>query len=137
MENYNLNIQQQISSKAVIQAGYVGSQGHRLWRFFDLSEPSQAQITASDCPNGVATIPCPGGAITGAYGVPRNYESNPLRCFYILQENSTGKSNYNALQLSLRITGWHGITSIANYVWSRSMDNSSDGEDFEPNAAQP
>jgi hypothetical protein len=54
-----------------------------------------------------------------------------------LQENSTGKSNYNALQLSLRITGWHGITSIANYVWSRSMDNSSDGEDFEPNAAQP
>ncbi len=137
MENYNLNIQQQISSKAVIQAGYVGSQGHRLWRFFDLSEPSQAQITASDCPNGVATIPCPGGAITGAYGVPRNYESNPYGAFYILQENSTGKSNYNALQLSLRITGWHGITSIANYVWSRSMDNSSDGEDFEPNAAQP
>jgi hypothetical protein len=39
--------------------------------------------------------------------------------------------------LSLRINGWHGITSIANYVWSRSMDNSSDGEDFEPNAAQP
>ncbi len=137
MENYNLNIQQQISSKAVVQAGYVGSQGHRLWRFFDLSEPSQAQITASDCPNGVASIPCPGGAITGAYGVPRNYESNPYGAFYILQENSTGKSNYNALQVSFRITGWHGITSIANFVWSRSMDNSSDGEDFEPNAAQP
>jgi len=74
----------------------------------------------------------PGGPYTGAYGVPRNYESNPYGAFYILQENSTGKSNYNALQLSLRITGWHGITSIANYVWSRSMDNSSDGEDFEP-----
>ena len=39
--------------------------------------------------------------------------------------------------MSLRVTGWHGITSIANYVWSRSLDNSSDGEDFEPNAAQP
>ena len=24
-----------------------------------------------------------------------------------------------------------------NYVWSKSLDNSSDGEDFEPNAAQP
>jgi hypothetical protein len=137
MENYNLNIQQQISSKAVLQLSYVGSQGHRLWRFFDLSEPSQAQITASDCPNGTATIPCPGGAITGAYSVPRNYANNPYGAFYILQENSTGKSNYNALQASLRITGWHGITSITNYVWSRSMDNSSDGEDFEPNAAQP
>jgi len=137
MENYNLNIQQQISSHAVVQASYVGSQGHRLWRFFDISQPSQAQITASDCPTGAATIPCPGGAITGAYGVPRNYSGNPYGAFYILQENSTGKSNYNALQVSFRVNGWHGITSIVNYVWSRSMDNSSDGEDFEPNAAQP
>ncbi len=137
MENYNLNIQQQLSSHALVQVSYVGSQGHRLWRFFDLSQPSQAQITASDCPNEVATIPCPGGAITGAYDVPRNYSSNPYGAFYILQENSTGKSNYNALQTSFRINGWHGITSILNYVWSRSMDNSSDGEDFEPNAAQP
>jgi hypothetical protein len=136
MENYNLNLQQQISSKAVLQLGYVGSQGHRLWRFFDISQPSQAQITASDCPLGIATCATT-GAITGSYGVPRNYEDNPYDAFYILQENSSGKSNYNALQASLRITGWHGITSIANYVWSKSLDNSSDGEDFEPNAAQP
>jgi len=26
---------------------------------------------------------------------------------------------------------------MTNYVWSHSLDNSSDGEDFEPNAAQP
>ena len=136
MENYNLNIQQQISSKSMLQIGYVGSQGHRLWRFFDISQPGQAQITASDCPFGIATCATT-GAITPAYGVPRFYESNPYDSFYILQENSTGKSNYNALQASYRVTGWHGITSIANFVWSRSLDNSSDGEDFEPNAAQP
>jgi outer membrane receptor protein involved in Fe transport len=136
MENYNLNIQQQISNKAVIQVSYVGSQGHRLWRFFDLSQPSQAQITASDCPFGIATCATT-GAITGDYGVPRNYGSNPYDAFYILQENSTGKSNYNALQTSFRIMGWHGVTSILNYVYSKSLDNSSDGEDFEPNAAQP
>ena len=29
------------------------------------------------------------------------------------------------------------MTSIANYVCSKSLDNSSDGEDFQPNAAQP
>jgi Carboxypeptidase regulatory-like domain/TonB dependent receptor-like, beta-barrel len=136
MENYNLNIQQQITSKAVIQVSYVGSQGHRLWRFFDLSQPSEAQITASDCPHGVASCAST-GAITGAYGVPRNYSGNPYGAFYILQENSTGNSNYNALQTSLRINSWHGVTSVVNFVWSRSMDNSSDGEDFEPNAAQP
>jgi len=138
MENYNLNIQQQLSSKAMIQVGYVGSQGHRLWRFFDISQPSQAQVTASDCPNGIATCATT-GAITGDYGVPRSYIGSnfPYGAFYVLKENSTGKSNYNALQASFRITGWHGVTSIANYVWSKSLDNSSDGEDFEPNAAQP
>lgn len=136
MENYNLNVQRQLSSRAMVQLGYVGSQGHRLWRFFDVSQPSQAQITASDCPGGIATCATT-GAITGSYGVPRNYSGNPYDSFYILQENSSGQSNYNSLQASLRITGWHGLTSITNYVWSKSLDNSSDGEDFEPNAAQP
>ncbi|MGA7448219.1 MAG: TonB-dependent receptor [Terriglobales bacterium] len=141
MENYNLNIQQQITSKAVIQAGYVGSQGHRLWRFFDLSQPSNATVTACDLgnPNNIpALASCDGPPEIHDFSVPRNYISgNPYGSTYLLQENSSGQSNYNALQLSLRINGWHGITSIANYVWSRSMDNSSDGEDFEPNAAQP
>src|SRR5215469_3841651 len=128
MENYNLNVQQQLNNHAVLQVSYVGSQGHRLWRFFDLSQPSQAQINAADL----------GCNCINDYSVPRNYiPNNQYGAFYLLQENSTGKSNYNALQASLRVTGWHGITSIANYVWSRSMDNSSDGEDFEPNAAQP
>jgi Carboxypeptidase regulatory-like domain/TonB dependent receptor len=127
MENYNLNIQQQINSHAMVQLGYVGSQGHRLWRFFDLSQPSQAQVTSADL----------GCACINDYSVPRNYGGNPYGSFYIMQENSTGQSNYNSLQASLRLTGWHGLTSITNYVWSKSLDNSSDGEDFEPNAAQP
>src|SRR6266853_1095328 len=128
MENYNLNIQQQISSKAVIQVGYVGSQGHRLWRFFDISQPSAAQINAAD-------IAC--DCINDFGGAARPLNGNPYGAFYVLEENSTGKSNYNALQASFRITGWHGVTSIVNYVYSKSLDNSSDGEDFEPNAAQP
>ena len=127
MENYNLNVQQQVNSHTMVQLSYVGSQGHRLWRFFDLSQPSQAQVTAADL----------GCGCINDYSVPRNYGANPYGSFYIMQENSTGKSNYNSLQGSLRITGWHGFTSIANYVWSKSLDNSSDGEDFEPNAAQP
>jgi hypothetical protein len=158
MENFNLNIQQQITSKTVIQIGYVGSQGHRLWRFFDLSQPSNATVTAydltfaaannyswTDSEKNVHTGPCvTAGVPTGGpgcipdYGVPRNYiPNNQYDSFYLLQENSTGKSNYNALQTSFRINSWHGVSSVLNFVWSRSMDNSSDGEDFEPNAAQP
>ncbi len=150
MENYNLNIQQQLSSHASLQVSYVGSQGHRLWRFFDINQPSQATITATDVAFaqastytvGANTFPCyPAGGpgcIPGYDAVPDVYGNGPAGAtFYIMNENSTGKSNYNALQTSFRITGWHGITSIMNYVYSKSLDNSSDGEDFEPNAAQP
>jgi hypothetical protein len=128
MENYNLNIQQQITSKAVLQVGYVGSQGHRLWRFFDISQPSTAAINAAD-------VAC--NCINDFGSAARPLAGNPYGAFYVLQENSSGKSNYNSLQASFRVNGWHGVTSIVNYVWSKSLDNSSDGEDFEPNAAQP
>jgi hypothetical protein len=134
MENYNLNIQQQITNKMVLQVGYVGSQGHRLFRFFDINQPGQAQITAADCPHGIATC-----ATTGAiqdFAVPRNF-GTPGGALFIFQENSSGKSNYNSLQVSLRVNNWHGFNSVVNYVWSRSIDNSSDGEDFVVNAAQP
>jgi hypothetical protein len=140
MENYNLNIQQQLSTKTVLQVGYVGSQGHRLWRFFDLNQPNVATINACDLGTLPSATGCDGsiqdfGSAArpfGAYGA-----GNPYAAFYVMQENATGKSNYNSLQASLRINGWHGVTSILNYVWSKSLDNSSDGEDFEPNAAQP
>jgi len=140
MENYNLNIQQQISNKMVLQVGYVGSQGHSLWRFFDINQPTNAAVFQADCPGTPLSQigqPCAGGVIAGYDAVPGPYDSNPYGAYYILQENSTGSSNYHALQTSFRINGWRGITSIVNYVWSKSLDNSSDGEDFEPNAAQP
>ena len=129
MENYNLNIQQQITNKTVLQLGYVGSQGHRLFRFYDLNQPTQAAITAAD----LACIPAP---CIADFGVPRVF-GGPAGAYYIFQEKSTGKSNYNSLQASYRVTGWRGITSAVNYVWSKSLDNSSDGEDFVVNAAQP
>jgi len=47
MENYNLNFQQELSRHAVLQIGYVGSQG-KTFRFPDLNQPSNARITACD-----------------------------------------------------------------------------------------
>jgi hypothetical protein len=126
MENYNLNIQQQLANKVVLQVGYVGSQGHNLFRFRDISQPSQAAITADDLSCGCAD----------SYGVPRTFNF-AYGSFYIMQEESKAKSNYNALQTSLRVNQWRGITSIVNYTWSHSQDTASDSEDFEPNASQP
>ena len=132
MENYNLNIQHQITNKTTLQVGYVGSQGHRLFRFYDINQPTQDAINKCD----LGTDPrCTAGI--NDFGVPRPFGDGGAGAFYIFQEKSTGKSNYNSLQTSFKINGWHGINSAVNYVWSKSLDNSSDGEDFVVNAAQP
>jgi hypothetical protein len=147
MENYNLNIQQRLGSKVALQIGYVGSQGHRLFRFRDLNQPDQAAITASDIAFAQGIPGCfpsggPGCLEGNSFGVPRVFggvfgDNNPFAAFYLMHEESTAKSNYNALQASVRITNWRGVTSIVNYSWSKSLDTASDGEDFENNAAQP
>ena len=123
VQNFNLNIQRQLGSKAMFQIGYVGAKGTKLFQFLDINQPSQAQITAADLANGVS-----------GYGVPRALAPN---FFYLNQEKSSANSIYHALQMSLRTSKWHGLTSQANFVWSHSIDTASDLEEFEPNQAQP
>jgi outer membrane receptor protein involved in Fe transport len=142
MFNFNLNIQQQLFSKVVLEVGYVGSEGHHLLRFRDINQPSQSTINASD-------IACAGGAgnplaVKGVYNcvnsVPAAVTVSPASntsVFYINQDESSANSNYNSLQTSLRVNGWHGLTTAANFVWSHSIDSASDGADFVPNASQP
>ncbi len=151
MMNFNLNVQQQLSARMLVQVGYVGSVGRHLLRFRDINQPSQSLITATDIafaqantytdPVSGQTLPCfPGGGpgcIPTYNSASRNYANNPYGAFYINQEEATAHSGYNSLQTSLRINEWHGLTSIVNYTWSHSLDNASDSEDFVPNAAQP
>jgi hypothetical protein len=129
MENYNLNLQQQVTRKMTLQVGYVGSQGHKLLRFRDLNQPTLAQIQAYDYHSSASNTGgcCTPGALLGpgGGGVYYNYEE------------TSGNSIYNSLQTSLHMDDWHGLTSTFNYTWSHSIDYSSDGEDYVPNAAQP
>jgi len=142
IQNFNLNVQQQVGSKAVVQLGYVGSRGTKLFRFRDLNQPTQAQITAFDlgqCATWGQTAPnCFIGGFDGPDGVDFNVPRTAFpNFFYVNQEESTANSNYNSLQASLRMSGWHGLTSQTNFVWSHSIDNASDSDDFIPNASQP
>ena len=105
--NYNVNLQQQVGPHGVFQIGYVGSQGRNLFRFRDINQAT-------------ATSPSP---------FP-NYE-------YINQFESSASSRYNALQTSLKLTAWHGLTSTMNYTLSKSEDNASDGQDQVPDTSQP
>jgi hypothetical protein len=125
IQNFNLNLQQELTKHSVLQLGYVGSTGHKLWDFRDINQPSHAQITAAD-------LAC---ACINDASVPRRLTGGAFS--YIYWQESAANSSYNSLQASWRINEWHGLTSTLNYTWSHSIDTASDGEDYVPNAAQP
>jgi hypothetical protein len=132
--NYNLNIQQQVARNTVLQVGYVGSAGRKLFRFRDINQPSQAEITAADtlcgCINdGDVPRPFDTAAVLSALA--------PNVPFYVNELETNANSNYNSLQVSLTQHNWHGFTHQLAYTWSHSIDTASDGQDFVPNAAQP
>jgi len=117
MHNYNVNVQQQLGSRASLQVGYVGSLGRRLYRFRDINQATPATgIRPFD--NG------PFAPDGGTFG-------------YVNQFEATAQSKYNALQAALTVRDLHGFTCRADYTWSHSQDNASDGQDYVPNATQP
>lgn len=133
MQNFNLNIQQQVGRKMVFQVGYVGSNGHKLLQTVDANQPTQAMITAADL-----GCNCINDAFTGP-AVPRYYtSSNPAFSFFYLNRlQGSANSNYNSLQTSYRVNDWHGLTTTFNYVWSHSIDDASDLWEYIPNGSTP
>jgi hypothetical protein len=112
VQNYNLNIEQQVTSKTAFSVAYVGSSGRKLFRFTDLNQ---------------------GNPATGI----RPLTAQGLPYYYVLDFQSSALSNYNSLQTSLKLRDTHGFTSTVNYTWSHSIDTASDGQDYAPFQSQP
>ncbi|HYN23797.1 MAG TPA: TonB-dependent receptor, partial [Pyrinomonadaceae bacterium] len=119
IQNYNLNLQHELFRNGVLQVGYVGSNGTKLFRYRDINQPVNPSIsTARPFDNG------PFAPSGGTF-------------FYVNQLETTAHSNYNALQTSFTLRNRRGWTSSINYTWSHSIDNASDGQDYVANATQP
>ncbi|MGD0791924.1 MAG: TonB-dependent receptor [Terriglobales bacterium] len=99
-QNWNFNIEQELSKAFALQVGYVGSKGTKLVRLLDLN---QADTTGSR-PN-------------------QNYGA-------IDSLSTVSASTYHALQTTLRARSWRGLSGFAGYTWSKSLDDASDGIDF-------
>ncbi|MGB8115033.1 MAG: hypothetical protein WCF22_14725, partial [Candidatus Sulfotelmatobacter sp.] len=101
VDNWNLEVAQQLDSYTTLSIAYVGSRSGRL----DLGGL-----------HNTAEFPGPGDAATVAgrqpfpYITPTNYDT------------STGNSNYNALQVALNRITAKGLTYLLSYTWSKSID---------------
>ncbi|MBX7171450.1 MAG: TonB-dependent receptor [Pyrinomonadaceae bacterium] len=119
IQNFNLNLQQELAKNLVWQIGYVGSVGTKLFRYRDINQPVNPRVsTARPFDNG------PFAPSGGTF-------------FYINYLETSANSNYHALQTSLNLKNVKGWTAQINYNWSHSIDNASDGQDYVANATQP
>jgi hypothetical protein len=103
VQNFNLNIQRQLSGSTLLQVGYVASMGRKLSVLRDINQPV---VT-----NGVAVRPY-------AVAYPQLATIDEI--------DSMANSNYNSLQASLRQSLWKGLTANFNYTYGHAIDNTSD-----------
>jgi hypothetical protein len=105
IQQWNLNLQREFFTSWIGTLAYVGSKGNHLF------------MSAENNP--------------GVYGRPGNLNQRRVYAPYFAQINdqsSRGNSNYHAMQLSVNKRLSYGLTVMANYTWSKLIDDaSSDG----------
>lgn len=103
MQHWNLNVERQLGNKNVFEVAYVGSKGTKLLTARDINQPQPGVL-----PPGLPFVPRP----------------NPQFDDIDLLE-SRANSNYHALQARFqrRLSG--GLSALASYTWSKSIDDAS------------
>jgi hypothetical protein len=120
-QDWNLNIQQSLGADWLLQLGYVGTNGVHLPRFIEgdpavfIPGMSGGQPISNE--NNVNQRRLYSGCtLTSGPNVPCVYSS-------IGEIASVANSSYNALQTSLRKRFGHGLSFLASYTWSHSIDD--------------
>jgi outer membrane receptor protein involved in Fe transport len=119
IQNYNFNIQRELFRNGVLEVGYVGSTGKKLFRYRDINQPVNPSVSSAR--------PFDNGPFAPSGGT----------FFYVNHLETTAFSNYNALQTTFSVRDLRGFSTQVNYTWSHSIDNASDGQDYVANATQP
>src|SRR5580658_7172048 len=123
--NFFYGIQREIAPKWVVEANYVGTAGHRLFRAQQIN-----RVVGGGLPAGASVVNNIGETATGLPGVFPNSNYGVWSTW----ENANN-SNYNGLQLQIRKQMSHGVLFNANYTYSHSIDNGSSWHDAATTAA--
>jgi carboxypeptidase family protein/TonB-dependent receptor-like protein len=129
-QDWNLNIQRSFGDNWLMQVGYVGTTGVRLPRFIEGNPPVFVPGAVTSGNGCTPTVPCPISTENNV-NQRRLYSgctltSNPnIPCVYssVGEIASIANSSYNALEASLRKRFSHGLSFLASYTWSHSIDD--------------
>lgn len=144
--NYSFGFQHQWTDAFTSTISYVGSQGHFLPT--DGGNPRGVWADALDpkylaLGSGLTALATPANCALYGAACPAKFTTSQsiataLKPFPFQSVSDTfgyvANANYNALQASFNMRPAHGLTFMANYTWSRSID---DGGTFRTGYAIP
>jgi Carboxypeptidase regulatory-like domain len=109
---YNLTVERELAPDLAFEIGYVGSLGRHLGIRYDINQP---RLDSAGTFNGPRLFTNCGRTATGA----------TRTCGEIRFQDQIAVSNYNAVQTTLRRRSRDGLTLLASYTFSRSIDTTS------------
>ena len=128
-QDWNFNIQRSFGADWLLQVGYVGTTGVRLPRFIEGNPAAYVPGLGDTTSQGCSTAnPCPTSNDNNV-NQRRLYSgctlANPNNCVYgsVGEIASISNSSYNSLEASLRKRFSHGLSFLASYTWSHSIDD--------------
>jgi hypothetical protein len=142
--NWSVGFQREITNSLTMTASYVGSEGHFLQEdtangrgqyinqlnpvFLAAGATLSAKATVANVATAVAAAGVPAPNYTSANFDPTQSVSQALKAFpqYSGVSDSYGyyaNTNYNGLQITLQKRATHGLMYMANYTYSKTIDD--------------
>jgi hypothetical protein len=133
---WSLDVQRAIAKGLAIDVAYVGNYG---WNETSAAQLNMPALGAGWDQTAIANCLSPASVAanynnckpTAAKEVGQYTNIFPYFNF-ITQNQSHSKSNYNALQVTANQRAYHGLSFIAGYTYSHSLDNTPDGSPYDP-----
>jgi len=129
--NSYLSVQREIAGKWVVEADYVGTVGHKLFRSENLNSIPGGRLPLGGCvTDNFGRQLCGQNDTNLADGTPNANSVNPIGRlnpnYGTMREwQNDVNSNYNAFQFQVKKQMSHGLLVNGNYTWSHSIDNGS------------
>ena len=135
---WTLNLQHALTSNMSVEVAYVGNHGTSLTGIRDINQPP----VGSGWPAAnIAACNLPANLVNGQYDTANNPacqvapEVGPFAAKFpylanIFQMANVYRSNYNGLQVTLNSRNFHGLSMVAGYTYSHSLDDVGANWDF-------